>query len=135
MRLRSVSIGSDTNSALSVALHPNTSEARNESFVAPGKSGRNESYMPNCKLRKTVTPAHEREKPLYNPAMPFVATVFLKTSVRLLNVRGTPFLAARILLAKASRAKSNGCNNTGEAAPAAPPEAKLPANHFQQPFL
>ena len=135
MRLRRVSIGSDANPALNVALHPNTNEARNESFAAPGKSGRNESYMPNCKLRKTVTPAHAREKPLYNPAMPFVATVFLKTSVRLLNIRGSPLLAARILLNRASRAKSNGYNNTEEAAPAAPPEAKLPANHFQQSFL
>lgn len=83
-----------------------------------------------------MIPANETMKPLYRPAIPSVAIVFLYTSSIPLYCLSEPpgppvFVDIFASLANRVRAKSKEYTKTLEEAPAVAPDARFPANHFQ----
>lgn len=77
-------------------------------------------------------PCTETKKPRYKPIGPSDLAILTKQSPRPLNSRDAPLPTSA---AKRVRAKSSGYTKQSDVAPAAPPDAKLPAKNFQKSFF
>mmetsp|Transcript_9209 Transcript_9209/g.15263 ORF Transcript_9209/g.15263 Transcript_9209/m.15263 type:complete len:203 (+) Transcript_9209:111-719(+) len=87
------------------------------------------SKPPKKAARYTMMPMTDTPKPWYRPLRPSDLKIFIRQSPRPVNWRSVPLPTSA---PRRVRAKSRGYTNSSEVAPAAPPEARLPAKKRQK---